>query len=111
MRDVIQQVIATEAEAKHLVEAATAEAARIKTAAQKEADETLARIRQETRSEAERVVEAAVAAAEAKKQELLRRIAAEIQAQVQLEDMTKERAVMGAVRCVCGQLQRRQDLS
>lgn len=60
MRDVIQKVIAAEAEGRRIVEAAKTEAERISSDAQKKAQDIVARARQEARAEAERMVEAAV---------------------------------------------------
>jgi vacuolar-type H+-ATPase subunit H len=103
MRDVIQKVIATEAEAKRMVEAAKAEADRILFDAKKQGDDLAARARQETRAEAENVMEAALQAAEQEKRQRLARVTVEIETQVRLDDTTRQRAVAGAVRCACGQ--------
>jgi len=102
MRDVIQKVIATEAEAKRMVEAARAEADHILSGAQKAAEDLIARTRQEARVEAERMVEAAVRSGEQEKREHLSRTVAEIDTQVQLDEIAKQRAVAEAIRCVCG---------
>jgi len=105
MRDVIQKVIATEAEAKHIVAAARTEAERLASEAQKQSQDLVARARQEARGEAERMVEAARNEAEHEKQERLTRAAVEIETHVRLEEPVKRRAVEAAVRCVCGQRQ------
>ena len=102
MRDVIQSVIAAEAEAKGLVAAARAEADRLSAAAQKSSQDLVARARQEARIEAERIVEAAVNEAGREKQERLTRVAAEIETQVRLEGIPRQQAVEAALRCVCG---------
>ena len=102
MRDVIQKVIATEAQARRMVEAARDEANHILSGAQKEAEDLIARTRQGLRAEAERLVEAAVRSAEQEKRERLSRIVAEIDTQVQLDEIAKQRAVAEAIRCVCG---------
>jgi vacuolar-type H+-ATPase subunit H len=103
MRDVIARVIATEAEARRMVEAARAEADRISSDAQKRGQELVARTRQQARAEAESTVEAALRAAEQEKRKRLARVAAEIETEVRLDETTRERAVAGAIRCVCGQ--------
>ena len=103
MRDVIQKVIATEAEARRIVEAARAEAVRISAGAQKQGEELVARTRQEARAEADRVVEAALKTAAQEKRERLARAVAEIDTQVQLDETARQRAVAAAIRCVCGQ--------
>lgn len=103
MRDVIQRVIAAEAEAKRIIEAAKTEADRISSDAQKKGQHLVAQARQEARAEAERMLEAAIHGAEREKQERLACIAAEIETQVCLGETIRQRAVAGAVRCVCGQ--------
>jgi len=105
MREVIKNVIATEAEARGMVAAARVEADCIASDAQKRSQEMVARARLEARAEAERLVEAARREAEREKQERLARATVEIETQVRLEQTNRHRAVAGAVRCVCGQLQ------
>lgn len=105
MREVIKNVIATEAEAKGMVAAARAEADRIASDAQQRSQEVVAQARLEARVEAERLVEATEREAEREKQERLARATVEIETQVGLEQTNRQRAVAGAVRCVCGQLQ------
>lgn len=103
MRDVIQKVIAAEAEARRIVEAARVEADRISAGAQKQGEELVVRTRQEARAEADRVVEAALKTAAQEKRERLARVVAEIDTQVQLDETARQRAVAAAIRCVCGQ--------
>lgn len=111
MRDVIQRVIATEAEAKCIVEAARVEGARILAEAQKRSQDIATRARQEAQIEAKRMVEAAVSEAGREKQERLARAAAEIETQVRLEETTKQRAVEASIRCVCEPRQPREERS
>lgn len=105
MRNVIKNVIATEAEARGMVAAARAEADRIASDAQKRSQDAVVRARLEARVEAERMVAAAVNEAGREKQERLARATVEIATQVRLEETVRHRAVAGAVRCVCGQIQ------
>ena len=105
MREVIKNVIATEAEARGMVASARAEADRIASDAQQRSQDLVAKARLEARVEAERLVEAAVSEADHEKQERLARAALEIETQVRLEQTNRHRAVAGAVRCVCGQPQ------
>jgi vacuolar-type H+-ATPase subunit H len=102
MREVIQKVIQAEGEAKRLRQEAQAEADRIMTEAQKQAHDLVVRCRQEVRVEAERIMAAAIQEAEREKKESLDRAAAEIEAQVRLDEATKQRAVEAVVRFVCG---------
>lgn len=102
MHEVIQRVIAAEAEARGLVQAAKAQAHRLLLEAEKQGQDLIAQVRQESREEADRIVDAAVLAAEREKQERLARVAREIEAEVRLDAHTQQRAVTGATRCVCG---------
>ncbi len=102
MRDVIQKVMATEAEAKRMVLAARSEAERILSEAQKRAQELTTAARLAARLEAERILEPALQAAEAEKQERLVRSAAEIEIQVRVDEAAVRQAAQALARCVCG---------
>lgn len=102
MHEVIQKVIAAEAEARGLVEAAKAQANRLLLEAEKQGQNLIAQVRQESRVEADRIVKAAILAAEREKQERLARVACEIEAKVRLDADTQQRAVTGAILSVCG---------
>jgi vacuolar-type H+-ATPase subunit H len=102
MREVIHSVLAAEAEAKGIVAAARTEAERIASDSQKVSTGLVARMQQEARAEADYLVTAAVEQAGREKEERLARLAAEIEAEVQLEDSARQRVVAAAVRCVCG---------
>jgi len=103
MRDVIQKVIATEAEAKSMVEAARTEAGRITAEAQKQAETLIGRARQEARVEMEKILATALQEAEREKQELLARATVEMESQIRFDQGTRERAAKAVLRCVCGQ--------
>ncbi|MCX5813371.1 MAG: hypothetical protein NT178_12630 [Proteobacteria bacterium] len=103
MRDVIQKIIATEGEARVIVESARTEADRILSDAQKKGHDVVEQAHQETLIEADRIVEAAVEAAEREKQHRLTDAAAEIESQIQLEPANSRLAVEGVIRCVCRQ--------
>lgn len=105
MREVIKNVIATEAEAKGMVAAARAEADRIASDTQKRSQDVVGHARLEARVEAERLVEAAGREAERERKVCLARATLEIETQVLLAETDRQRAVAGAVRCVCGQFQ------
>lgn len=102
MREVIQRVIAAEAEAKRIVATAHAEAERMAAEARHRTDSLVAHARADANGEAEQIVNAAVREAELEKQEQLARIAAEIEAQIRLDDPVRECVIAGALRCVCG---------
>jgi vacuolar-type H+-ATPase subunit H len=102
MRDVIQKIIATENEAKAIVETARAEADRILSDARKKGQDIVERSRREARVEADRIVEAAVEKAERERENRLAHAAAGIESQIQLDQNSSQWAVEGVVRCVCG---------
>jgi vacuolar-type H+-ATPase subunit H len=103
MREVIQQLIAVEAEAQQIVQAAQAQADQILADAQHEAQELTARGREEARLAAETLITTAIANADRDKQERLAQASDEIETQVLLDDDTKEQIVTDIVRCVtCG---------
>lgn len=101
MRDIIQGIIATEGEAKSVVEKARAEADRILSEAQRKGQEILDHARMEAFAEAEKIVETAVASAEEEKQDRLARASSDIERQIQIDEATKKWAVEEVVRCVC----------
>ena len=103
MREVIQQLIAVEAEAQRIVHVAQDEADRLLANAQRQAQELVARNREETRVAAEQVVAAAITEAERNKQTRLAQAGKEIETQVHLDDKIREQIITEIVRCVtCG---------
>ena len=102
MRDVVQKVIATESEARGIVETARAEADRILSEARKKGQDTVEQARQAAFAEAGRIVETAVAEAEREKQGLLVQAAAEIERDIRLNEADSEWAIEGVIGCVCG---------
>lgn len=102
MRDVIQKVIATEAEAKRIIQAARVEAERIVSEAQKQGRDRVTQARQEARRESEQLLTAAGQAAEQEKAKRLAEATAEMTAGVCLDDATVQRAAEAAARCVRG---------
>jgi vacuolar-type H+-ATPase subunit H len=104
MRDVIQKIIATENDAKVIVEAARAEANRILSDAQKKGHDMVEHARQQAINEAGKIVKTAVEAAEQEKQRRLADAALEIESQIRLEPTARQWAIEEIVRCVCRQL-------
>ena len=102
MRDVIQRVIAAEAEAKKMVQSARSEAEQILSAAQSQAQAITAMARREAQLEAGAMLAAATRDAALTKQSRLASFAAEIENQVHLDAVTRQQAVAVVVRCVCG---------
>jgi vacuolar-type H+-ATPase subunit H len=102
MRDVIQKVIATEAEAKQQVLAARAEAERILSEAQKRELELTAAARSAVQLEANSLLAAAAEKAAQEKQERMAAAAAGIEIEINLDEPARRQAVAAVVRCVCG---------
>lgn len=110
MREVIQQVIATETEAKRMVQAARAKAEHSLTEARQAAQELMEHARQMARAESLEMLVAAEAQAGQQKAERVNLAAAEIEKQIRLDETTRQQAVEAAVRCLCG-LERQRRMS
>ncbi len=103
MQDVVQQIVATEGEARRAVETARGEGNRIVSEARKKGQEIIEQARLEVFAEARVVVEAAEESAEREKQNRLAEAVTQIENEIQLDPARKEWAVKEVVRCVCGQ--------
>jgi vacuolar-type H+-ATPase subunit H len=102
MHEVIQIVMATEAEAKRLVQAAKAEGERIRSEARKRAQESTATAREEAQIEAGKILALAAKNSAADKQVRLAAAKVEIERQIILGGPARRQAVNAVVRCVCG---------
>lgn len=102
MRDVIQKVIATEAEAKRLVLVARADAGRILAEAETRAELMAADVRQEVQLVVQQILTSAVTDAEKEKQTRLAVITAEIEQQIDLSEIERRQAIEAVVRWVGG---------
>ena len=98
MRDIIQKIIATESEARLVVESAKAEADRILSDAQKRGNDLVEQARAKALLESDEIIEAAAREAEKEKQLRLAETIAEIERQIRLEPTTMERTVEGVIR-------------
>lgn len=102
MREVIQQVVATEAEAKRMVQSAMAEAGGILSEARRQALELMAAVRAAAQREAQDILSKAATHAEQDKQARLAKAVSEIEHQVCLDERVRQEAVAAVVRCICG---------
>ena len=102
MHEVIQRVLASEAQGKKILAEATAEAERLVANAHAKAQELLAQTRAAARRDAEDIVRGAVKSAERQREQHLTRVAEQLRNQVQLEPDFLEQVVQAAVSCVCG---------
>lgn len=102
MREVIQKIVATEAEAKRMVQAAQAEAERLLSDARKQAQILIERARAEARVESQNLLATTETLATREKARRLEKIRTEINNQIQLDAATAQQVTDAAVRCVCG---------
>jgi vacuolar-type H+-ATPase subunit H len=102
MRDIIQKIIATESEARLVVESAKAEADRILSEAQKKGHDIVEQARIEALVESDAIMEKAARESEKEKQLRLAETITEIERQIRLEPTTLQWAVEGVIRCICG---------
>lgn len=102
MRDIIQKVVATEAEAKRMVQAAQSEAERILLEARKRAQELAGTARVATRLEAEKMLATALQTAEADKKERLAHADTDLEMRVSVDKTIVRQTAEAVVRCVCG---------
>lgn len=102
MRDIIQKIIATESEARLVVESAKAEADRILSEAQKKGHDIVEQARIKALVESDAIMEKAARESEKEKQLLLAETITEIERQIRLEPTTLQWAVEGVIRCICG---------
>ena len=100
MRELIQRLVETEAEAKAIVEGARVEAARLIEAAKNEAQGLTAAARRDAGDKAEAIIHAAMEEALLEKQQRLAQAKADIESRVRLDDSTKGRLINAVVRCV-----------
>lgn len=102
MREVIQALLDTEAQARRLVEQARAEADEIVSAARKQVAELEAAATQQIRTEAEQLIDRALESARSEKQTRLAAEAAKIKDEFRLEPAAVDAIVKAAVDCICG---------
>jgi vacuolar-type H+-ATPase subunit H len=100
VREIIQLIVAAEAEARRIVAVAEDEATRIAAQAEKEAQQTLARARALTRDETAELVRAAVREAERERERLLGELDVELEAELRLDDERRREAVAAVVHSV-----------
>lgn len=103
MRDVIQRVIASEAEARQIVATARIQAAEIVGGARQAGEELRARVASETGAAVVRIMAEAERNAEIERLEWMARATDEITAEVNLAPELRHRTVAAVVRYVCGQ--------
>ena len=106
MRELIQELVQTEAEARRMVEAARIQAERLVADAQKQVQALSARVRAESRVEAEKLIDAAVRQAQAEKSQRVLKAEAEIKQSVRLDVAIQEEIAEAVVRCICGDASR-----
>lgn len=102
MREVIQQLLATEAEAKQKVKSAQAEADQIVAAAKKQSAELRDIAGQDALCEREQILSTATNKANEDKQARLTAIRAELEQHLQFDENVRQSWVDAVVRCIRG---------
>jgi len=102
MQAVIQKVVATETEAKQLVQAARTETGERLASARWQARQIVEAAKREARLEAAKTLAAAETEATNEKNERLARAAREMETNLRLDEATTRQAVEAALRCVRG---------
>jgi vacuolar-type H+-ATPase subunit H len=102
MHEVIQQIIASEAEAKQIIAAARVEANRLLAQAREQAEAMRAIARHETQAEVGRIAEEAARAVALEKKARISHAATELEQHLRLDNTLRQRFVDEIVRCVCG---------
>ena len=102
MRATIQRVMAAEAEARRLVEAARKEGEAHLADCRRRARELAENTEREARLAGAEILEAAAEEARCEKEDRLRKASAEIDASIRLDEAVAREAVDAIVRCVCG---------
>jgi vacuolar-type H+-ATPase subunit H len=103
MQDVLNRIVAVEAEARRQVEAAQAQAAQILARARLAAQAMQAQTHQAVQLETANLLATRLAEATQERDRRLALAAATIAAQIRLDDDTVRQVVDAALRCVCGE--------
>lgn len=102
MRDVIQKIVATENQAKRIVEEGRAQADRILADARKQAQDINMRSYQDAGKEAQDIVARAVEAAEGQKRENLAKASVVIEREIVIDEGLKQKIIEEIIRHMCG---------
>jgi vacuolar-type H+-ATPase subunit H len=100
MREVIEALLATEGEARRIVQAARSEAEGILSEARKAADALHATARAEARRDARNAIGAAIEAAQQERQRRQDAAVTVMEQQVRLDNILKNSLVEAVVRCI-----------
>ncbi|MEI6424330.1 MAG: hypothetical protein WCP55_19090 [Lentisphaerota bacterium] len=102
IQEELKAVLAAESEAKALVASANAEAERIIREAEAKAQMLTTQSMEQTRRDADDMIDTSIRNAERGKQEKLLQVKNELKAKTRLEDAVLEEVVAAAVRKICG---------
>jgi vacuolar-type H+-ATPase subunit H len=102
VRDVIQKIVATENQAKRIVEEARAQADRVLAEARKQAQDISMKAYQDAGRQAQEIVNEAIRAAEDQKQESLAKASEAIEREVFIDEGLRQKIVEEIIRHVCG---------
>lgn len=102
MRDVIQKIVATENQAKRIVEEGRAQADRILFESRKQAQDITAKAYQDAGREAQEIIADAVRAAEDHKRETLARASDAIEREILIDAASRQALIKEIIWHVCG---------
>ncbi len=102
MRDVIQKIVATENQAKRIVEEAKAESDRILAEARKQAQDISMKAYMDAGREAQDIISHAAQAADEQKQESLAKAAEAMEREILLDEALRQKMVEEIIGHVCG---------
>lgn len=102
MRDVIQKIVATENQAKRIIEEARVQADRVLAEARKQAQDISTKAYQDAGREAQEIVNEALRAAEDQKQASLEKASGAIEGEIVIDEGLRQKIVEEITRHVCG---------
>lgn len=102
MRDVIQKIVATENQAKRIIEEGRAQADRILADARRQAQDITAKAYQDAGKEAQEIIAEAVQTAEKQKQDSLAHASAALGKEIVMDEGSRQVIIEEIIRHVCG---------
>ena len=110
MRDVIQKIVATENQAKRIVEEGRAQADRILLEARKKAQDVTMKAYQDAGREAQEIIAEAAREAESERQKTLGEALDMLEREVVIDEGTRQKIIEEIIRHVCGNARPRGEM-
>ena len=108
MRDVIQKIVATENQAKRIVEDGRTQADRILLEARKKAQDITAKAYQDAGREAQEIIAEAAREAEGERQKTLNEALETLEREVIIDERSRQKIIDEIIRHVCGTSQSKE---